>query len=188
MLSNWTSAEPRLIQRFYKSIMKSTTDSMVVVIVVVAFVYVFCRCHVVVVIICCRNFYSGRNKAWKCWKQQKFCRKQQKLCPIHFNNNVVPGPFSLTGQNVNAKNKNKKTNNDLRFLFLSLFQSPPKGTTIPYRPKPAIGPIIFAGGAGQAAYALAAQQFAIPQPHDVSLKMRAQITQKKFLVACYVTL
>lgn len=35
------------------------------------------------------------------------------------------------------------------FLFfspLTLSQSPPKGVTIPYRPKPSSSPVIFAGG------------------------------------------
>lgn len=32
------------------------------------------------------------------------------------------------------------------FYFLPLRQSPPKGVTIPYRPKPSGSPVIFAGG------------------------------------------
>lgn len=43
------------------------------------------------------------------------------------------------------------------------FQSPPKGATIPYRPKPAMPPVIFAGGQ---AYTIQGQ-YAIPHP-DVS--------------------
>lgn len=35
------------------------------------------------------------------------------------------------------------------------FQSPPKGATIPYRPKPASTPVIFSGGQVSAELALA---------------------------------
>lgn len=45
--------------------------------------------------------------------------------------------------------------------FLQLFQSPPKGATIPYRPKPNVaGPVILAGGQAytiQGNYAVPAQ-------------------------------
>ncbi|KAK2178992.1 hypothetical protein NP493_519g02012 [Ridgeia piscesae] len=41
-----------------------------------------------------------------------------------------------------------------------MLESPPKGATIPYRPKPAIAPVIFAGGQ---AYAVPGQ-YAMPQP------------------------
>lgn len=41
----------------------------------------------------------------------------------------------------------------LVFLFL-FFQSPPKGATIPYRPKPASTPVIFSGGQVRAEPAL----------------------------------
>lgn len=37
------------------------------------------------------------------------------------------------------------------FLF---FQSPPKGATIPYRPKPASTPVIFSGGQVRAELAM----------------------------------
>ncbi|KAK2150787.1 hypothetical protein LSH36_389g02034 [Paralvinella palmiformis] len=46
--------------------------------------------------------------------------------------------------------------------FLSL-QSPPKGATIPYRPKPALPPVLFAGGQP---YAMQPGQFTIQQHPD----------------------
>lgn len=45
-----------------------------------------------------------------------------------------------------------------------MMESPPKGATIPYRPKPAMPPVIFAGGQ---AYTIQGQ-YAIPHP-DVSI-------------------
>lgn len=46
-----------------------------------------------------------------------------------------------------------------------LFQSPPKGTTIPYRPKPPVGgPVILAGGQ---AYTIQGN-YAVPAHTDVS--------------------
>ena len=45
------------------------------------------------------------------------------------------------------------------------YQSPPKGATIPYRPKPAMPPVIFSGGQ---AYTIQGQ-YALPQQADVSL-------------------
>ena len=43
--------------------------------------------------------------------------------------------------------------NVINLFYLSLPQSPPKGATIPYRPKPPTTPLIFAGGqVGQAGY------------------------------------
>lgn len=34
----------------------------------------------------------------------------------------------------------------LNTFYLPFLQSPPKGATIPYRPKPVMPPVIFAGG------------------------------------------
>lgn len=45
-----------------------------------------------------------------------------------------------------------------------MMESPPKGATIPYRPKPAMPPVIFTGGQ---AYTVQGQ-YAIPHP-DVSI-------------------
>ncbi|XP_055494359.1 poly(rC)-binding protein 3-like isoform X4 [Leucoraja erinacea] len=45
------------------------------------------------------------------------------------------------------------------------YKSPPKGATIPYRPKPASAPVIFAGGQ---AYTIQGQ-YAIPHPDDACL-------------------
>ncbi|XP_030828955.1 poly(rC)-binding protein 3 isoform X2 [Strongylocentrotus purpuratus] len=44
-----------------------------------------------------------------------------------------------------------------------MLESPPKGATIPYRPKPATAPIIFAGGSQQQAYAVHGN-YALAQP------------------------
>ncbi|NWU73629.1 PCBP2 protein, partial [Pterocles burchelli] len=49
-------------------------------------------------------------------------------------------------------------------ICVVMLESPPKGVTIPYRPKPSSSPVIFAGGQ---AYTIQGQ-YAIPQP-DVSL-------------------
>lgn len=63
------------------------------------------------------------------------------------------------------------------FWSLSVFclQSPPKGATIPYRPKPASAPIIFAGGQVRADTILAqAGNHAVlaqPQPAPVSFQL-----------------
>ncbi|NXY83336.1 PCBP2 protein, partial [Alcedo cyanopectus] len=48
-------------------------------------------------------------------------------------------------------------------ICVVMLESPPKGVTIPYRPKPTISPVIFSGGQ---AYTIQGQ-YAIPQP-DVS--------------------
>lgn len=54
-------------------------------------------------------------------------------------------------------------------------QSPPKGATIPYRPKPASAPIIFAGGQVRADTILASAGnhtvLAQPQPAPVSFQL-----------------
>ncbi|KAF6340127.1 poly(rC) binding protein 2 [Rhinolophus ferrumequinum] len=54
-------------------------------------------------------------------------------------------------------------------LELTLSQSPPKGVTIPYRPKPSSSPVIFAGGQ---AYTIQGQ-YAIPQPDLTKLHQLA---------------
>ncbi|XP_036806770.1 poly(rC)-binding protein 2 isoform X2 [Oncorhynchus mykiss] len=51
--------------------------------------------------------------------------------------------------------------------------SPPKGVTIPYRPKPSGSPVIFAGGQ---AYAVQGQH-AIPQPDSSSASISPQLTK-----------
>lgn len=55
--------------------------------------------------------------------------------------------------------------NVLLLLLLFLLQSPPKGATIPYRPKPQVGgPVILAGGQ---AYTIQGN-YAVPAHADVS--------------------
>lgn len=65
---------------------------------------------------------------------------------LGFNNNNKGNAmllcFSYTAENLPT----------LSSLFL---QSPPKGATIPYRPKPASTPVIFSGGQVRAELALA---------------------------------
>lgn len=56
----------------------------------------------------------------------------------------------------------------------NFLQSPPKGATIPYRPKPAMPPVIFAGGQ---AYTVQGQ-YAIPHP-DVSSSFKLEF--KKYI-------
>lgn len=51
----------------------------------------------------------------------------------------------------------------------SFLQSPPKGATIPYRPKPSMAPVIFAGGQ---AYTIQGQ-FAVPHPDLTKLHQLA---------------
>jgi hypothetical protein len=45
-----------------------------------------------------------------------------------------------------------------------IIQAPPKGATIPYRPKPSFNPLLLASSAAAAAAAAAAQQQAMMQP------------------------
>ncbi|XP_032971922.1 poly(rC)-binding protein 2 isoform X8 [Rhinolophus ferrumequinum] len=54
-------------------------------------------------------------------------------------------------------------------MLETLSQSPPKGVTIPYRPKPSSSPVIFAGGQ---AYTIQGQ-YAIPQPDLTKLHQLA---------------
>lgn len=55
--------------------------------------------------------------------------------------------------------------NVLYYYFVFFFQSPPKGATIPYRPKPQVGgPVILAGGQ---AYTIQGN-YAVPAHTDVS--------------------
>ncbi|XP_072338025.1 poly(rC)-binding protein 3 isoform X14 [Scyliorhinus torazame] len=49
-------------------------------------------------------------------------------------------------------------------ICVVMLESPPKGATIPYRPKPASAPVIFAGGQ---AYAIQGQ-YAIPHPDQLT--------------------
>uniref|UniRef100_A0A3Q4IFC9 Poly(rC) binding protein 2 n=1 Tax=Neolamprologus brichardi TaxID=32507 RepID=A0A3Q4IFC9_NEOBR len=60
----------------------------------------------------------------------------------------------------------------------TLFNSPPKGVTIPYRPKPSGSPVIFAGGQ---AYAVQGQH-AIPQP-DLTKLHQLAMQQSPFPIA-----
>ena len=48
---------------------------------------------------------------------------------------------------------------------LSFLQSPPKGATIPYRPKPAVPPVVYAGGQ---AFIIQNPQMPMPPPTEVS--------------------
>ncbi|XP_032297520.1 poly(rC)-binding protein 2 isoform X1 [Coturnix japonica] len=54
-------------------------------------------------------------------------------------------------------------------ICVVMLESPPKGVTIPYRPKPSSSPVIFAGGQ---AYAIQGQ-YAIPQPDLTKLHQLA---------------
>uniref|UniRef100_A0A3B4V4M5 Poly(rC) binding protein 2 n=1 Tax=Seriola dumerili TaxID=41447 RepID=A0A3B4V4M5_SERDU len=54
-------------------------------------------------------------------------------------------------------------------ICVVMLESPPKGVTIPYRPKPSGSPVIFAGGQ---AYAVQGQH-AIPQPDEILCILRA---------------
>ena len=49
---------------------------------------------------------------------------------------------------------------------LLVLQSPPKGATIPYRPKPAVPPVVFTGGQ---AYVVQNQPMAIPPTPEVCI-------------------
>ncbi|XP_062900006.1 poly(rC)-binding protein 3 isoform X4 [Mobula hypostoma] len=61
-------------------------------------------------------------------------------------------------------------------ICVVMLESPPKGATIPYRPKPASAPVIFAGGQ---AYTVQGQ-YAIPHPDDWMLQLRAVPTSLLF--------
>ncbi|KFO29262.1 Poly(rC)-binding protein 2 [Fukomys damarensis] len=54
-------------------------------------------------------------------------------------------------------------------ICVVMMESPPKGVTIPYRPKPSSSPVIFAGGQ---AYTIQGQ-YAIPQPNLTKLHQLA---------------
>ncbi|CAL8402924.1 unnamed protein product [Arctogadus glacialis] len=60
-----------------------------------------------------------------------------------------------------------------QICVIMLEQSPPKGVTIPYRPKPSGSPVIFSGGQ---AYAVQGQH-AIPQPDSSSAAISPQLTK-----------
>ncbi|KAG7244804.1 hypothetical protein INR49_029823, partial [Caranx melampygus] len=70
-------------------------------------------------------------------------------------------------------------------ICVVMLESPPKGVTIPYRPKPSGSPVIFAGGqvyttlqrdTGSHAYAVQGQH-AIPQPDSSSAAISPQLTK-----------
>lgn len=66
-----------------------------------------------------------------------------------------------------------------------LLQSPPKGATIPYRPKPAMPPVLLSGGQ---AFSVTGQQLVIPQSHpnaDVSLSTLSCFNTASFRAASY---
>ncbi|XP_061203233.1 poly(rC)-binding protein 2 isoform X8 [Neopsephotus bourkii] len=50
-------------------------------------------------------------------------------------------------------------------ICVVMLESPPKGVTIPYRPKPSSSPVIFAGGQLTKLHQLAMQQSPFPIPH-----------------------
>ncbi|XP_032821613.1 poly(rC)-binding protein 3-like isoform X3 [Petromyzon marinus] len=56
-------------------------------------------------------------------------------------------------------------------ICVIMLESPPKGATIPYRPKPPAAPVIFAGGQ---AYALQGQ-YAVPHPEQVWMPLPRQV-------------
>ncbi|XP_061893915.1 poly(rC)-binding protein 2-like isoform X1 [Entelurus aequoreus] len=58
-------------------------------------------------------------------------------------------------------------------ICVVMLESPPKGVTIPYRPKPSGSPVIFAGGQ---AYTVQGQH-AIPQPDSSSAAISPQLTK-----------
>ncbi|XP_068599091.1 poly(rC)-binding protein 2-like [Brachionichthys hirsutus] len=58
-------------------------------------------------------------------------------------------------------------------ICVVMLESPPKGVTIPYRPKPSGSPVIFAGGQ---AYAVQGQH-TIPQPDSSSAAISPQLTK-----------
>ncbi|NWT62886.1 PCBP2 protein, partial [Erythrocercus mccallii] len=62
-------------------------------------------------------------------------------------------------------------------ICVVMLESPPKGVTIPYRPKPSSSPVIFAGGQ---AYTIQGQ-YAIPQP-DVSFYLQLLVLKSTLLL------
>uniref|UniRef100_A0A665VTS7 Poly(rC) binding protein 2 n=1 Tax=Echeneis naucrates TaxID=173247 RepID=A0A665VTS7_ECHNA len=64
-------------------------------------------------------------------------------------------------------------------ICVVMLESPPKGVTIPYRPKPSGSPVIFAGGQ---AYAVQGQH-AIPQP-DLTKLHQLAMQQSPFPIIC----
>uniref|UniRef100_A0A3P8ULN7 Poly(rC) binding protein 3 n=1 Tax=Cynoglossus semilaevis TaxID=244447 RepID=A0A3P8ULN7_CYNSE len=61
-------------------------------------------------------------------------------------------------------------------ICVVMLESPPKGATIPYRPKPAANPIIFSGGQ---AYTIQGQ-YAIPHPDQLSKLHQLAMQQTPF--------
>ncbi|XP_047573971.1 poly(rC)-binding protein 3 isoform X5 [Lutra lutra] len=64
----------------------------------------------------------------------------------------------------------------VRQICVVMLESPPKGATIPYRPKPASTPVIFAGGQ---AYTIQGQ-YAIPHPDQLTKLHQLAMQQNPF--------
>ncbi|XP_064140230.1 poly(rC)-binding protein 2 isoform X18 [Loxodonta africana] len=72
-------------------------------------------------------------------------------------------------------------------MLETLSQSPPKGVTIPYRPKPSSSPVIFAGGQLTKLHQLAMQQSHFPMTHgntgfSAGLDASAQTTSHELTI------
>uniref|UniRef100_A0AAR2M172 K Homology domain-containing protein n=1 Tax=Pygocentrus nattereri TaxID=42514 RepID=A0AAR2M172_PYGNA len=67
-------------------------------------------------------------------------------------------------------------------ICVVMLESPPKGVTIPYRPKPSGSPVIFAGGQ---AYAVQGQH-AIPQPDTAIFTGSHELTIPNDLIGCII--
>uniref|UniRef100_A0A3Q3LSD2 Poly(rC) binding protein 3 n=1 Tax=Mastacembelus armatus TaxID=205130 RepID=A0A3Q3LSD2_9TELE len=68
-------------------------------------------------------------------------------------------------------------------ICVVMLESPPKGATIPYRPKPASTPVIFSGGQVRAELALAYTiqgQYAIPHPDQLTKLHQLAMQQTPF--------
>ncbi len=70
----------------------------------------------------------------------------------------------------------------LLFLILHL-QSPPKGATIPYRPKPSLPPVLIA--AGGHTYAVTQGQYTLPTAPDVSIISHKTHTRWRAIHRCW---
>uniref|UniRef100_A0A3Q0QZF6 Poly(rC) binding protein 3 n=1 Tax=Amphilophus citrinellus TaxID=61819 RepID=A0A3Q0QZF6_AMPCI len=71
----------------------------------------------------------------------------------------------------------------VRQICVVMLESPPKGATIPYRPKPASTPVIFSGGQVSAELALAYTiqgQYAIPHPDQLTKLHQLAMQQTPF--------
>uniref|UniRef100_A0A3Q1HQK6 Poly(rC) binding protein 3 n=1 Tax=Acanthochromis polyacanthus TaxID=80966 RepID=A0A3Q1HQK6_9TELE len=66
-------------------------------------------------------------------------------------------------------------------ICVVMLESPPKGATIPYRPKPASTPVIFSGGQVSAELAYTIQgQYAIPHPDQLTKLHQLAMQQTPF--------